>query len=140
MAALPSPSSSSPSSLSSFLTQQARLVALERAEEEEQEKLSNAAIHHSKAAPSPQEKAAVRSGLCLSRLVLTDCASGLYGRCLVTFVPERGSFLPASTISVRDIVHIQQRAGESSDGDSQQWWSQPQHCDLLPAIPRSTAR
>jgi hypothetical protein len=110
--------------VASFIVQQARLVALERADD-----LTTSAA----AMQSMSEKDAVKAGLCIPRLLLSDCRAGLYGRCLVTFVPERGDLLPATQIGVRDIVSIQPKAAANSG--SQQWWSQYTRGGRLPRAP-----
>ena len=102
--------------VSEFILQQSRLVSLERTED-----ISNATA----SVQRMSEKEAIKAGLCLARLQLTDCKAGLYGRCLVTFTPTSGDFLPATQIGVRDIVHIaHKRAPSAADGSNaaQQWW------------------
>src|SRR5690242_12783462 len=45
-------------------------------------------------------------GIALSRLVVSDTTSGLYGRCMVTFENSKGHPLNVSKFAVRDVVEI----------------------------------
>ena len=91
--------------LQSFIAQQSRLLSAERAED-----VNNAGS----AVSQLTDKQLIAAGLALHKLQISDCRGGLYGRCLLTFVPAMGELLPASQISVRDIVRIQPKHQQSS--------------------------
>lgn len=86
-----------PMDVQAFIASTAALVGLERRAEVEEEGAYKAA---------KSSKELERAGVLLSRLVVTDIATGLYGRCLLTLEPARGGLLPQSEFSVRDIVEI----------------------------------
>lgn len=94
-----------------FIASTAALVGLERRAEVEEEGAYKSA---------KSSKELERAGVMLSRLVVTDIATGLYGRCLLTLEPARGGPLPQSEFSVRDIVEINasQAPGAASSSGS----------------------
>ena len=104
--------------VASFVLQQSRLVSLERAEE-----VNNAAAVVQQMA----EKDAVKAGLSLTRLVIADCTTGLYGRSLLTFVSAVDALLPATQIGVRDIVSIQPKGAAAATTTQQGGWSLHSH-------------
>lgn len=52
------------------------------------------------------ERELVSKGLCLSKLIVRDVKSGLYGRVLVTLSDRANRPLPSTTFGVRDIVQV----------------------------------
>ena len=96
--------------LQSFIAQQSRLLSAERAED----------VNNAGAAISQlTEKQLLSAGLALHKLLISDCHAGLYGRCLLTFVPAAGELLPTSQISVRDIVRVQPKQQQSTTATQQ---------------------
>jgi hypothetical protein len=61
-----------------------------------------------------------RAGVLLSRLVITDVSTGLYGRCLLTLESARSGPLPQSELGVRDIVELASinGSGDKKSADS----------------------
>jgi hypothetical protein len=103
------PSSSSPSApldVHSFLALTSSLVALERSAEISEEAAWKA---------TKNTRALEQAGVLLTRMVVSDVATGLYGRCLLTLEPARGGPLKQSELSVRDIVEI---STQSPSGNS----------------------
>ena len=99
----------------SFIAQQSRLLAAERAED----------VNSAGSAISQlSDKQLIAAGLALTKLLISDCHAGLYGRCLLTFVPAAGELLPASQISVRDIVRIQPKQQQSAAAAGQSAFGQ----------------
>lgn len=90
-----------------FLARTTSLVALERQAEVEEE----AAYKSTK-----NSKALEQAGVLLTRLVVTDVATGLYGRCLLTLEPARGGPLKQSELGVRDIVELSAQAPSGGGG------------------------
>ena len=98
-----------------FIAQQSRLLAAERAED----------VNTAGSAISQlSDKQLIAAGLALPKLLISDCHAGLYGRCLLTFVPAAGELLPASQISVRDIVRIQPKQQQSAAAAGQSAFGQ----------------
>ncbi len=93
----------------SFITSTTALVALERRAEVEEE----AGYKGSRSA-----KELERAGVLLSRLVVTDVATGLYGRCLLTLESARGGPLPQSELGVRDIVELASTSSGGGGGEA----------------------
>ena len=96
--------------LQSFIAQQSRLLSAERAED-----VNNAGS----ATSQLTDKQLITAGLALHKLHIADCHAGLYGRCLLTFVPSSGELLPVSQISVRDIVRILPKQQQSASAAQQ---------------------
>lgn len=92
---------SSPSSsaldVHEFVRRTTSLVSLERRAEVEEEASYKAAKNI---------KTLEASGVLLTRLIITDAATGLYGRCLLTLEAARGGPLKQSELSTRDIVDL----------------------------------
>ncbi|RDD36858.1 DNA-binding protein SMUBP-2 [Trichoplax sp. H2] len=81
----------------SFTSKTLDLLALERQEE----------LHQSRALRELKNcKTLEKLGLCLSKLYLTNCRSGLYGRTLLTFNKYNRQLLPAHEFTAGDIVRI----------------------------------
>ena len=97
--------------LSAFLSHQSHLLSLEK----DEDVLSSTVLTN-----QLSEKEAVKAGITLTKLVVQQCRTGLYGRCLVTLTSQRGAdeYLPATQISVRDIVTIQSKTSSSSSGSA----------------------
>jgi len=85
-----------------FIASTSALVGLER-----QAELSEEAGYKG----SRTAKELERAGVLLSRLVVTDVTTGLYGRCLLTLESARGGPLPQSELGVRDIVELTSTSG-----------------------------
>ena len=102
--------------LQSFIAQQSRLLAGERAED-----VNNAGS----AISQLSEKQLLAAGLAIHKLLISDCHAGLYGRCLLTFTPATSELLPASQISVRDIVRIQPKQQQTAAASQQPAFGQP---------------
>ena len=120
--------------LQSFIAQQSRLLSAERAED-----VNNAGT----AISQLSEKQLIAAGLALHKLLISDSHNGLYGRCLLTFVPASGELLPASQISVRDIVRIQpkqQQSATSAQPAFGQSTQQPASSPTLRSYPSLTPR
>ena len=101
--------------LQTFINEQSRLLAGERAED-----VNNAGS----AVSQLREKQLIAAGLAIHKLTISDCHAGLYGRCLLTFVPASSELLPSSQISVRDIVRIQPKQQKSATAEQQSAFGQ----------------
>jgi hypothetical protein len=102
-------SAASSGDVSAFVSATAALVSLERAAEVAEE-----AGYSSGRSMRELE----RAGVLLTRLVVADVATGLYGRCLLTLESARGAGrpLPQSELGVRDIVELAAMSGSGGGG------------------------
>jgi hypothetical protein len=73
-------------------------------QQEQDEEMTEEQLFKSKLSAKELEE----RGVCLSKLVVAETRTGLYGRCMLTLESSRGDgTLPASRFAVRDVVQIQ---------------------------------
>ena len=88
-----------------FIRRTTSFVSLERSAELEEETSYKS---------TKNSKELEAAGVLLTRLVVTDQTTGLYGRCLLTLEPARGGPLKQSELGVRDIVELSSMASSSN--------------------------
>ena len=106
-AAAPSRAPAAPQlTVDAFCTRTLSLLELERASEVEQSEAAHAAS---------EGEEAVRRGVCLAGLRVTDASPGLLGRSILTLSPARGEGapLPAHKFTPHDVVALRPSRGDS---------------------------